>query len=64
MKCKNIQIIGILEGEEKEQGIENLFGKKKMTENFPNLERGKAMQNTKGRGESTKGSNQDEPKKG
>ena len=39
MKCNNIQIIGIPEGEEKEQGIETLF--EKMTENFLNLEREK-----------------------
>ena len=32
----NIQIIGVLEGEEKEQEIENLF-EKIMKENFPNL---------------------------
>ena len=43
MKCKNICIIGISAGEEKEQGIENLF-EKIMTENFPNLERGKNTQ--------------------
>ena len=43
MKCNNICFIGIPEGEEKEQGIENLF-EKIMTENFLNLERGKAMQ--------------------
>ena len=42
MKC-NIWIIGIPEGEEKEQGIETLF-ENIMTENFPNLERGKATQ--------------------
>ena len=40
MKLNNIQIIGIPEGEENEQGIENLF-KKIMTRNFPNLERKK-----------------------
>ena len=39
----NIRITGILEGEEKEQGIETLF-EKIMTENFPNLKREKAMQ--------------------
>ena len=43
MKCNNIRIIGIPEGEEKDQGIETMFGKI-MTESFPNLERGKAMQ--------------------
>ena len=40
MKGNNIKLIGIPEGEEKEQGIETLFEKKK-TENFSNLERGK-----------------------
>ena len=43
MKCNNTQMIGIPEGEENEQGIETLFGKK-MTKNFPNLEREKSMQ--------------------
>ena len=43
MKHNNIRIIGIPEGEEKEQGIENM-SEKIMTENFLNLERGKAMQ--------------------
>ena len=43
MKHNNIRIIRIPEGEEKEQGIENLF-EKIMTENFPNLEREKATQ--------------------
>ena len=38
MKCNNIRIIGIPEGEEEEQGIENLF-EKVMMENFPNLMR-------------------------
>ena len=38
MKRNNIRIIGIAEGEEEEQGIENLF-EKVMTENFPNLRR-------------------------
>ena len=35
-KCTNIRIIGVSEGEEKEQGIENLL-EKIMKENFPNL---------------------------
>ena len=35
-KCANIQIIGVPEGEEEEQDIENLF-EKIMTENCPNL---------------------------
>ena len=34
--CTNIQIVGVPEGEEKEQEIENLF-EKIMKENFPNL---------------------------
>ena len=38
MKCNNIHIIGIPEGEEEEQGIENLF-EKVMMENFRNLMR-------------------------
>ena len=36
MKCNNIRIMGIPEGEENEQGMENLF-EEIMTENFPNL---------------------------
>ena len=36
MKHNNICIIGIPEGEEEEEGIENLF-EKVMMENFPNL---------------------------
>ena len=36
MKCSNIQIIGVPEGEEEEQEIESLF-EKIMKENFPNL---------------------------
>ena len=35
-KCSNIQIIGVPEGEEQEQEIENLF-EQVMKENFPNL---------------------------
>ena len=38
MKRNNIRIIGIPEGEEEEQGIENMFEKVRM-ENFPNLMR-------------------------
>ena len=40
MKHNNIRTIGIPEGEEEEQGIENLAEKVKM-ENFPNLMREK-----------------------
>ena len=43
MKRDNIRIIGIPEGEEEEQGIENLF-EKVMMENFPNLKREKVTQ--------------------
>ena len=35
-KCSNIWIIGVPEGEEKEQEMENLF-ENIMKENFPNL---------------------------
>ena len=35
-KCSNIQIIGVPEGDEEEQRIENLF-EQIMKENFPNL---------------------------
>ena len=40
MQRNNIHIIGIPEGEEEQQGIENLF-EKVMMENFPNLMREK-----------------------
>ena len=43
MKCNNIRIIGIPEGEEEEQGIEHLF-ERVMMENFPNLMREKVIQ--------------------
>ena len=43
MKCNNIHIQGIQEGEEEEQGIENLF-EKIMMENFPNFMREKVTQ--------------------
>ena len=43
MKRNNICIIGIPEGEEVEQGMENLF-EKAMMENFPNLMREKVTQ--------------------
>ena len=35
-KCSNIQILGVPEGEEEEQEVENLF-EQIMKENFPNL---------------------------
>ena len=43
MKRSNIRIIGIPEGEEEEQEIENMF-EKVMMENFPNLMREKVTQ--------------------
>ena len=43
MKHNHIHIIGVPEGEEEEQGIENLF-EKVMMENFPNLMREKGTQ--------------------
>ena len=43
MILNNIRIIGIPEGEEEEQGIENMF-EKVMMENFPNLMREKVTQ--------------------
>ena len=55
MKRNNICIIGIPEGEEEEQGIENLF-EKVMMENFLNSKK-KSNKSRK-----TKGPNQEEPK--
>ena len=43
IKCNNINITGIIEGEEEEQGIKNL-SEKVMMENFPNLMREKITQ--------------------
>ena len=43
LKHSNIQIIGVPEGEEEEQEIENLL-KKIMKENFPNLVKERDMQ--------------------
>ena len=43
VKHNKIGIIGIPEGEEEEQGVENLF-EKVMMENFPNLMREKVTQ--------------------
>ena len=56
LKRCNIHIIGIPEGQEKEQGIENLF-EKVMMENFPNLMREKVTQV-----QETQSPNQEEPK--
>ena len=57
MKHNDIRIIGIPEGEEEEQGTENLF-KKVVVKNFPNLMREKVTQVQ----EATQGPNQNEPK--
>ena len=43
MKHNNICIMGIPEGEESEQRIDNIFGER-MTENFPNLVKEKDTQ--------------------
>ena len=43
MKCNNIHILGIPEGEEEEQWIENLL-EEVMMEHFPNLKREKVTQ--------------------
>ena len=43
MKRNNTRIIGIPEGDEEDQGIEDLFEKVRM-ENFPNLMREKVTQ--------------------
>ena len=43
MKHNNIRIIGIPEGEEEEQGIENI-SEKVIMENYPNLMREKVAQ--------------------
>ena len=54
MKCNNIPIIGIPEGEEEEQGIENLF-EKAMIENFPKFIREKVSQVQETKGVETRG---------
>ena len=56
MKRNIIRIIGTPEGEEEEQGIENLFEKVTM-KNFPNLMREKVTQI-----QETHSPNQEEPK--
>ena len=54
MKHNNIRIIGIPEGEEEEQDIENLF-EKLILENFPNLMRKKSPKSTKHRESQARG---------
>ena len=58
MKGNNIHIIGIPEGEEEEQGIENLF-EKVMMENFPNLMREKSHKSRKHRESQARGTQRD-----
>ena len=58
MKHNNIHIIGIPEGEEEEQGIDNLF-KKIMMENFPSLRREKVTQIQKHRESQARGTQRD-----
>ena len=60
MKRNNIRIKGIPEGEEEEQGIENLF-EKVMMENFPNLMREKVTQITRNHRESQARGHQSDP---
>ena len=43
IRCTNIHIIGVPEGEDREKGAENLF-EEIIAENFPNLERGTDIQ--------------------
>ena len=57
MKRNNIRLMGIPEGEEEEQGIENLF-EKVIMENFPNLRREKSHPNP----ENTESPQQEKPK--
>ena len=45
-KCSNIQIIGVPEGKEEKQEIENLF--EQIMENFPNLEKEIGFQEVQG----------------
>ena len=58
MKHNHIHIIGIPEGEEEEQGIENLF-EKVMMENFPNLRRKKSPKSRKQRESQARGTQRD-----
>ena len=52
MKSNNIRIKGIPEGEDEEQGIENLF-QKVMMENFPNLMKHKSRNHRKSQSRGT-----------
>ena len=52
-KCSNIQVIGVPDGEEEEQEIENLF-EKIMKENFPQSGKGNRLPGSPGSSESPK----------
>ena len=52
-KCSNIWIIGVSEGEEEEQEIENVL-EKIMEDNFPNLAKDTDFQESPGSSESLK----------
>ena len=52
-KCSNIRIIGVPEGEEEEQEIENLF-EQIMKENFPQSGKGNRLPGSPGNSESPK----------
>ena len=52
-KCSNIQIVGVPEGEEEEQKIENLF-EQIMKENFPHLAKEIRLRGSPGSSESPK----------
>ena len=54
MQDNNIHIIGIPEGEEEEQEIENMF-EKVMMENFPNFMREKVYKSRKHRESKSRG---------
>ena len=53
LKCSNIWIIGVPEGEEEKQKIENLF-EQIMKENFPSLAKGNRLPGSPGSSESPK----------
>ena len=52
-KCSNLQIIGVSEGEEEEQELENLF-ENRMKEKFPNLAKEIRLPGSPGSSESHK----------
>ena len=58
MKRNNIRTIGIPEGEEEEQGIENLL-EKVLMENFPDLMREKSPKSKKQRESQARGTQRD-----